>query len=104
MILEAVVVLGLAGAIIYGTILLFTRPPGQHRSPSYAGQWRTAHYDLKGQTHVVVERVSPTGRDVLDEHVISTIPVDDPEYDTKFLLAMSAARERRALFESEADD
>jgi len=38
---------------------------------------------------------------VVDEHVIATLRVDDPEYDAKFLSAMATARERRALFEAE---
>jgi hypothetical protein len=40
---------------------------------------------------------------VVDEHAIASIPVDDPEYDAKFLTAMSIARERRALFEAEEE-
>ena len=63
--------------------------------------WAEKHYDVQGTTRVVLQRISPTGDAVLDEHVIATVPVDDPEYDAKFLDAMSTARERRALFETE---
>jgi hypothetical protein len=67
-----------------------------------AGQWRAVHYDVKGQTRISLQKISPGGVRV-DEHVIATIPVDDPDYDAKFLTAMSSARERRALFETEED-
>jgi hypothetical protein len=40
---------------------------------------------------------------VLNEHVVARIPVGDPEYDAKFMAAMAAARERRAVFEAEED-
>jgi hypothetical protein len=43
------------------------------------------------------------GVNVLDEHVVARIPVDDPDYDAKFMAAMAAARERRALFEAEEE-
>ena len=49
----------------------------------------------------MVQKTSPTGVNVLDEHSVATIRIDDPEYDAKFLAAMATARERRALFESE---
>ena len=51
----------------------------------------------------MVQKVSPGGANILSEHVVTTIRVDDPEYDSKFLAAMAAARERRAMFESEDD-
>ncbi len=47
--------------------------------------------------------MSPQGAHLINEHVVATIPLDDPEYDTKFMTAMATARERRALFESEED-
>jgi hypothetical protein len=105
-ILEAALVIGMVWLVVYGTIRLLTRPQGGGRpSPvSPAGEWRAAHYDVKGTTHVVLQRISPGGDHVLDEHVIAMIPVDDPEYDTTFLTAMSTARERRAMFEAEDRD
>jgi len=100
-ILEAAVVLGMVWVIVYGTIRLLTRPQDQARPVVRAGQWREAHYDAGGETRVVLQKISPSGAQVLDEHVIATVRVDDPDYDAKFLTAMSTARERRALFEAE---
>ena len=100
LIIEAAFVLGLLGLICYGVIRLLTHVPTRP-SVSNAGRWVTVHYDVNGVTRVAVQKVSPTGASVLDEHIISTIPIDDPEYDAKFLTAMAAARERRALFEAE---
>jgi hypothetical protein len=100
-VLEAIMVLGMVGIIVYATIRLLTRPPDQRHPASLAGQWRVAHYDKAGETRVVLQKVSETGVRVLDEHLITAVRVDDPEYDAKFLAAMSAARERRALFEAE---
>ncbi len=102
--LEVALVLGMVGLIAYGTIRLLMRSHDDQRLLSPAGQWRTAHYDVKGQTRVVLQKVSSSGAKVLDEHLIATVPVDDPDYDAKFLTAMSTARERRALFESEQED
>jgi hypothetical protein len=99
--LEAAFVIGLFGLLVYGALRLLTR--SQDRLPaSSAGIWVTAHYDAKGATHVVVQKTSPTGVNVLDEHNVATIRIEDPEYDAKFLAAMATARERRALFEAEA--
>jgi len=102
-ILELALALGMVGLIVYGTIRLLSRPEAERRPLPRGGQWQAAHYDLKGSTLVVLQKVSPTGVNVLDEHVIATIPVDDPEYDAKFMTAMNTARERRALFETEED-
>ena len=99
--LEAVVVIGLVWAVVYGTIRLLGSPPAPVGAAVRAGTWRTAHYDLKGETHVVVQKVSENGEKVLDEHTVATVRVEDPEYDAKFLAAMATARERRALFEAE---
>jgi hypothetical protein len=100
--IEAVVVLGIAGLIVYGIIRLLVPSPDRP-SASRAGQWVAVHYDVKGATRVALQKTSPTGASVLDEHIVATIAVHDPEYDTKFLTAMAVARERRALFESEDD-
>ena len=98
---EAALVLGVVWLIVFGTIRLLTHTHDQGRPPVRAGQWRTAHYDVQGETRVVLQKISPSGMNVLDEHVIATLPVDDPDYDAKFLTAMATARERRALFEAE---
>jgi hypothetical protein len=102
--LEAAFVVGIVGVVIYTTIWLLMRSRDQRHPVTTAGQWRTAHYDIKGQTRVVLRKISLGGGSVLDEHVIATIRVDDPDYDSKFLTAMSTARERRALFEAEQED
>ncbi len=99
--LEAALVIGVAGMLVYGTIRLLTRPQDRRLPATREGRWVTAHYDVKGTTRVVVQKVSPTGVNVLDEHVVATLRVDDPDYDAQFLSAMATARERRALFESE---
>lgn len=100
-ILEAALVLGMVGLVVYGLFRLMARPQDQGHPASLVGRWRVAHYDVKGETRVVLQKVSDSGVKVLDEHVIATVRVDDPDYDTKFLTAMSTARERRALFEAE---
>lgn len=99
---EAAFVVGMVSVIVYAAFWLLTRSRAQQRPVAAGGQWRAVHYDVKGQTRVALQRVAPGGAK-LDEHVIATIPVDDPDYDAKFLTAMSSARERRALFETEDD-
>jgi hypothetical protein len=102
--LEAALVIGMVWLLVYGTIRLLT-PSQTRRTPvSAGGRWRAVHYDVQGTTHVALQRVSPDGDHVLDEHVIATVRVDDPEYDARFLAAMSTARERRAMFEAEEHD
>jgi hypothetical protein len=109
MVVEAAVLAGMLGLVIYVVTSLLLRSLGQ-RSPSAPGSappgsslpgtWRVAHYDARGQTHVVLRRISNDHR-VLDEHLIASLRTDDPEYDEKFLAAMSTARQRQALFEAE---
>ena len=76
---------------------LVTRP-GAAAGP---GKWRTTYYDVKGVTRVVVQKVSPGGTNILNEHVVATISTEDADYDAKFLAATATARERRAMFEAE---
>jgi hypothetical protein len=102
-VLEAVLVLGIVGILLYATIRLLTRPEARRHPASLPGQWRVAHYDAADETRVVLQKISNIGAAVVDEHVIATVPVDDPGYDAKFLTAMSTARERRALFEAEEE-
>jgi len=99
--LDAAIVLGVVGIFVYGTIRLLTRPQHEPRPVTDAGRWRIAHHDVDGVTRVVLRKVSSSGAGVLDEHLVATVHVDDPEYDAKFLTAMAAARERQALFEAE---
>ena len=97
--LEAALVVGLLGLLVYGTIMVLTRPQAQRPPAPLAGSWRVAHYDAHGATRVVLQR--STAAAVLDEHVVATIRCDDPEYEVKFMDAMATARERLALFEAE---
>jgi len=98
---EAVFLIGLLGVMIYAISSLPARARGVRRASSLSGKWRVAHYDVKHQTHIVLQKISESGAQMLDEHVIATLRSDDPEYDDKFLAAMNTARMRRALFESE---
>ena len=97
--LEGLLSVGAMGLLLYAVIRALQSRPGPPAVS--AGQWRTAHYDVNGRTRVVVHKVSPDGADVLDEHVIAEIPVNDPEYDVLFMTAMATARQRKAIFESE---
>jgi hypothetical protein len=81
------------------SFLLRSASQGPQVSPP--GTWRVAHYDVKGETRVVLQKVREGDTRVLDEHVITSVRSDDPEYDDKFLTAMDAARQRQALFEAE---
>jgi hypothetical protein len=100
---DAVLVLGLIGLVVYAAARAMSRARYQQPTPASPGQWRATHYDVKGVTKVVLQKLSPTGANLLNEHVVATIPLDDPDYDTAFMTAMATARERRALFESEED-
>jgi hypothetical protein len=100
--LEAAVVVGLFALVIFATIQVLTRAQVPRRTALPRGTWQVAHLDAAGETRVVLQKVGADGG-VVDEHVIARIRVDDPEYDAKFLAAMAAARERRALFESEEE-
>ncbi len=101
--LEGAVVVAVLAVLLYGTVLLVSRASGGSATLAGPGQWHVTHYDVRGQTRVVLQRTRPGSDRVLDEHVVATIPVGDPDYDSRFLAAMSAARERRAVFESEAE-
>jgi len=98
---EAVVVVGLAGLIVFWVTSLLLRAANQGPRVSPVGRWRVAHYDAEGATRVVLQKVRDGDTRVLDEHVITSVRPDDPDYDDKFLAAMNAARQRQALFESE---
>jgi hypothetical protein len=100
-VVEAVVLIGLVGLMIFWmtSFLLRSTSDGPQFSPS--GTWRVAHYEVKEETRVVLQKVREGDTKVLDEHVITSIRSDDPEYDDKFLAAMNTARQRQALFEAE---
>lgn len=102
-IVDAVVVIAVVVALVYGTTWLLGRTQPQPHPAAIAGTWRVAHRDVEGETQVVLQKVAVGGAGVVDEHVIAMIRTDDPRYDEKFLTAMEAARQRRALFEAEED-
>jgi hypothetical protein len=99
---EAAFVFGMV-ALTYYAILRLLPALTRQRQAAGPARWVATHHDVKGVTRVVLEKVSTQGSRVLDEHLISTIPIGDPEYDAKFLTAMAAARDRRALFEAEEE-
>src|SRR5689334_13927021 len=100
---DVAMVLALVGLAFYVLLrVLLSGGSGTPRGTSAGpGLWRTTHYDVKGVTRVVVQKVSPGGTNLLNEHVVATISADDPDYDAKFLAATATARERRAMFEAE---
>jgi hypothetical protein len=100
--LLVVLVVLIGGGVLAGARAIAGAPRG-HAAVAAPGVWRTNHYDAKGVTRVVVQKVSPQGTNILNEHVVSTIRLDDPEYDATFMAAMATARERRSVFESEDD-
>ncbi len=99
--LESLVVIGVLALIVFGALSLLMTRKDVKPGPVTSGQWRTAHYDAKGVTRVVVQKVSSTGVNLLDEHVVAELHRDDPDYDTRFLEAMNAARQRQSIFEAE---
>lgn len=98
---EAAFLIGLVGLMVYGAVWLLMRPGSRRHPSSLPGTWRVAHYDVKGETHIVLQRIPEGGVSVLDEHVVASVRADDPDYDREFLAAMDTARQRRALFEAE---
>ena len=100
--LEGLLIVGIIGGLLYLAIRALLGSQGQEPHPALnAGQWRTTHYDVDGRTKVVVQKITPAGTHVLDEHLIAEIPVSDPDYDELFMTAMATARQRKAIFESE---
>ncbi len=101
--LDAVVVFTMLGLVVYGTIRLLGGLQSSSRPASAPGQWRTGHYERDGETRIVLQKVSRDGLQVLDEHVVTSVRVDDPLYEERFLAGMATARQRQALFEAEDD-
>ena len=99
---EGLLVVGIFGVLRDLAIRALSTRQVQELHPAVKiGRWRTAHYDVDGHTKVVVQKVTPAGAHVLDEHVIAEIPVKDPDYDELFMTAMATARQRKAIFETE---
>ena len=100
--LELIVVVVLVALVVYAAAThLMSRPKQQGREPVGTGQWRATHYDADGVTRGVVQKVSATGADLLDEHVVAELHRDDADFDARFLEAMSTARHRQSVFEAE---
>jgi hypothetical protein len=102
---DVALVLAFVGIGLYALLRILMSSASATRTGSGAaagpGHWRTTHYDVKGVTRVVVQKLSAGGTNLLNEHVVATISTDDPDYDAKFLAATATARERRAMFEAE---
>jgi hypothetical protein len=101
--LRTLVVLGLIAVVVVLTVRVLSSPHRPRSLTTAGGRWRTAHYEVDGATRVVVQRVVPEDATLLDEHLVATVPVDDPDYDARFLEAMARARQRVALFEAEEE-
>jgi hypothetical protein len=99
--LEAAAVIGLVALLVFAGVLLLIGRTKEHGAAVGPGSWRAAHYDAKGVTRVVVQKISATGVNKLDEHVVAELRRDDPDYDERFLEAMNTARQRQSLFEAE---
>ncbi len=72
----------------------------------HQASWSPHHESVGSLERVVARRVAVVDNDeiVLDEHEIATIPTDADDYDERFLFAMSAARARAALQNSENEN
>lgn len=100
--LQVALLVGLLAVLLYVALRATDRPAGEPAPAAVGpGRWRTAHYDLDGETRVVLQKVADGSGTVIDEHLIATVSSGDPEYDERFMTAMSTARQRLALFESE---
>ena len=99
--LEAAAVIGLVAVVVLvaATFIMSRAKPG--RQPIGSGQWRATHYEADGVTRVVVQKVSATGVNLLDEHVVAELHRDDADFDSRFLEAMNTARQRQSVFEAE---
>lgn len=101
--LEAAAVVVLLAVLVFAAATFLMSRSGKQREPMGPGRWRATHYDADGVTKVVVQKVSATGVDLLDEHVVAELHRDDADFDARFLEAMSTARQRRAVFEAEEE-
>jgi hypothetical protein len=99
--LESAAVIGLLALIVFAAIMALSSRSKPDRAPVGVGQWRATHYEANGVTRVVVQKISTTGVNLLDEHVVAELHRDAPDYDTRFLEAMAAARQRQSVFEAE---
>ncbi len=99
--LEAAAVVGLVAVIVLLATTYIMGRSKPSKEPVGSGQWRATHYEAKGVTRVVVQKVSATGVNLLDEHVVAELHRDEADFDARFLEAMSTARQRQSLFQAE---
>ena len=105
---ELVVLLLLAGLLLYGLGVWSASPPGSpgatavRRRTELAravarARWAPAHDEVDGETRVLLRR-SYSGPDglpaVLEERVFETFPAADPAWEVRFTEAMARARYR----------
>ncbi len=116
---ELVVLLLLAGLLLYGLGVwsaspsgspgaTSVRPPGRRRIEAAVARarWAPAHDEVDGETRVLLRR-SYTGPDglpaVLEERVFETFPSADPVWEVRFTEAMANARYRCGYLNAEEE-
>ena len=119
LLLELVVLLALAGLLLYALGVWSARPavPPVAGRPRLSGRerarvadavararWAPAHDEVDGETRVLLRRSYP-GPDglpvVLEERVYTAFPATDPAWESRFTEAMSAARFRCSYLNAE---
>jgi hypothetical protein len=119
LLLELVVLLTLAGLLVYALGVWSTRPAvpraagrqrlsGRERArladAVARARWAPAHDEVDGETRVLLRRSYP-GPDglpvVLEERVYTTFSTTDPAWETRFTEAMSGARFRCSYLNAE---
>lgn len=97
--------LAFVGLLVWALVSVILRLLDRTREPAATApaHWRVTHFDADGETRVVLQKYDDHRDKVLGQHLVGAIPLDDPEYDARFLAVMDSARQRRALFEAEED-
>ncbi|SFN97724.1 hypothetical protein SAMN05660359_00729 [Geodermatophilus obscurus] len=116
---ELVVLLLLAGLLLYGLGVWSASPsgspgatparlPGRRRTEAAVARarWAPAHDEVDGETRVLLRRAY-TGPDglpaVLEERVFQTFPSADPAWEVRFTEAMADARYRCGYLNAEEE-
>jgi hypothetical protein len=119
LLLELVVLLALAGLLLYALGVWSARPavppaPGRQRLSAREqarladavarARWAPAHDEVDGETRVLLRRSYP-GPDglpvVLEQRVYTAFPATDPAWESLFTEAMSGARFRCSYLNAE---
>lgn len=97
--------LAFVALLVWAFVSVILRLLDRTREPASTApaHWRVTHYDVDGETRVVLQKYDDHRDKVLGQHFVGAIPLDDPDYDARFLAVMDSARQRRALFEAEED-